>query len=182
MGTPKFSREEMIAHQMMKGCNGKFNIKCEEGAKEHQEFCKQYAELLERLGHITQRSLSVGIPAAIGKGILWYGEEKMQPFCEAFKNRQYNGSKDPVLILREFLIRHPSRVSTDEVYRKTITAIRLYLRGSKTNYLKEAIDDLFEWEDNYTKMVQPKKNQHTKRSDKSIIRETSNYQAEQEVL
>jgi hypothetical protein len=169
------SRFDMIANQMMKGINGSKRQGNTAGTeKEIEEFQRVYGETITYLDKLFPKSMnvSVGVPGALGKAILWYGKEKMQPFAEAVAKREFKGRLDPCHALWEWLIRHPTR-DTNEVYRRTVTAIRIFLRGGEfKGHLKPALDDIFEWQDNYRVMRQPKRNQHTSDSNRSPVRQT----------
>jgi hypothetical protein len=163
------TRYEMIANQMMKGCGNKLTSKAGSD-QEIDEFCKRYHKTIKYLEDTMPKTISVGVCGAVGKAILWYGMEEMQPFCERFTKRLYEGHDDPVHILRQWLILNSGR-HTKETYRRTVTALRAYIRGAKyTNKcFKQAVDDLFEWEDNYTVMHQIKRNQHSSMSGQKRI-------------
>lgn len=97
----------------------------------------------------------------------------MEPFVEAVAKREFKGRLDPCHLLWEWLIRNPGRDAT-ETYRRTVRAIRVFLTGkdSKTSYLHPAIDDFFEWQDNFRVMCRPKRNQHTNNSERSVMKQT----------
>ncbi len=159
---PKPDRFEMIANQMMKGCNGKAHCNLAGTREDVDEFKKTYADTIRYIEETLPKSLSVGVCGALGKAILWYGKDKMAPFVEAVAKRQYQGPSDPCHVLWEWLIRN-SRRNTREVYRRTVTAIRFYVRGKDMDYgFKPAIEDIFEWSDSYKNMVQEHHNQYSK--------------------
>ena len=159
-------RYEMIANQIMKGCSKKLTSKA--GTKlEIDRFCERYDTVIYYLENAIPKTISVGVCGALGKAILWYGMEEMQPFCERFSKRIYEGQNDPVHILWQWLIINSGR-NTKEAYRRTITAIRAYIRKAEFKYankcFKQALEDIFEWEDDFTVMHQIRKNQHSSMS------------------
>lgn len=163
------TRFDMIANQMMKGIKGATMQGNLAGTKEEIETFKQlYGETISYIEEMVPKSskVSVGVCGALGKAVLWYGKGKIAPFVKAVANREFNGRTDPCHILWEWMIRYNKRNST-EVYRRTVTAIRAFVREGEINWhLKPALDDIFEWDDNYCIMYQPRKNQHTQKKTK----------------
>lgn len=157
------TRFDMIANQMMKGCNGN----CRQGNiagtdEQMNDFKRVYVDTISYLEALFPKAstVSVGVLGALGKAILWHGKEKMRPFIEGVAYREFKGRADPCHVLWEWLIRYNKR-NPNETYRKTVTAIRMFLRGVQCkSHMKPALDDIFEWDSNYRRMYQTKKNQH----------------------
>jgi len=168
------NRFDSIANQMMKGCNG--IIKANNVAasdRDMEDFKRVYGETIAYLEEVLPKTMSSAVAGALGKAILWEGKKKMQPFVEAVAKREFKGHGDPCLALWEWLIRHNKRNNTEEIYRRTVAAIRIFLRGGKfRTHLRPALDDIFEWQNNYRTMYRPKRNQHTSVSSKSDTRQT----------
>lgn len=163
MSTTRMSRYEMIANQMMKGCGKRQTAKA--GSRDEIDlFCLRYHNTIKYVDDMLPRNVSVGVGGALGKAILWFSMETMQPFCERFSKRLYDGPEDPVHILWQWLIINSGR-NTKETYRRTVTAIRAFVRKAKIKHtnkaFKQALEDLFEWEEDYTIMHQIRKNQHS---------------------
>lgn len=161
----KYTRYEMIANQLMKSCNERLT-KVAGSEEEIKNFCKKYDKIIRYLDENFPKDMSVGVAGAVGKAILWYGFEEMEPFCQRFIKRTYKGADDPVHVLWQWLILNDKR-KTKETYRRTVTAIRAYVRNasiSTSRGFREAQDDIFEWEDDYTVMFQARRNQHSKTS------------------
>lgn len=167
------TRFDMIANQMMKGCNAKGLAGNVAGTPEQiEDFKKLYGKTIKYLEEKIPKTVSVGVAGAMGKAILWYGHKEMEKFVEAFVNKEFHGRSDPCHALWEWLIRNNKR-NTNEIYRRTVTAIRIYVRdGRFISHLKPALDDIFEWSSNYRSMFQPKRNQHTRTSSRSLIKQT----------
>lgn len=167
------TRFDMIANQMMKGCNAKVHQNNLAAAREQiEDFQRVYGDTIRYLEDNIPKTVSVGVCGAIGKAVLWNGKKEMHPFVEAFSKREFKGKTDPCLALWEWLIRNNKR-NTNEIYRRTVTAIRIFLRsGEFKGHLKPALDDLFEWENNYRTMRLPRKNQHTTDSGRSPTKQT----------
>lgn len=108
------------------------------------------------------RAISMGVLGAIGKGVLWYGVDKMEPFCLALGKGQFQGIGDPAHILWLWLTGR-SKYNCDVAYRKTVAAIRSFVLGKQLmrmrNGRKEighfapAETDLFEWDSTFTTML-----------------------------
>lgn len=134
-----------------------------------KSFQKLYKETIQYVENTIPKSVSAGVCGAVAKAILWYGKDKIAPFAEAFSKRNYQGINDPVHVLWEWLIRNGTgKRNIREIYRKTVTAIRAYLRNAPldSSKLTPAIEDVFEWSNNYKTMSKPKYNQWTKFSSK----------------
>lgn len=170
---PRGNRFDSITNQMMKGCNGTIKMNNVAGTdQEIEDFKRVYSDTITYIEESLPKDISVAVCGALGKAILWYGKEKMKPFVEAVAKRQFNGQGDPCLVLWEWLIRYNKRNQTEEIYRRTVTAIRYFLRDAKIkSHLKPAMDDLFEWECNYRVMCVVARNQWTT-SEKSIRKQT----------
>lgn len=168
----KQARFHMIANQMMKGCNGTVERNNVASTKPQMEdFKRVYAETINYVNETIPRTMSAALCGALGKAILWYGKKEIEPFVQAIANREYKGPTDPCHVLWEWLIRNGERNPKD-IYRRTVTAIRMFIRKSQIrSHLKPALDDIFEWQDNYRVMYQPKRNQYTKNSSKSITKQ-----------
>jgi hypothetical protein len=166
------NRFDSIANQMMKGCNRivkKNNVAGTD--QEMEDFKRVYGNTITYLEESLPKTLSVAICGALGKAILWHGKKEIQPFVEAVAKREFKGQGDPCLVLWEWLIRHNKRNDTEKIYRRTVTAIRFFLRGAQVkSHLKPALDDIFEWQNNYRVMYQSRRNQHT--VSKSVTKQT----------
>ena len=76
-------------------------------------------------------------------------------------------------VLWEWLLRTNTRKHyAKEIYRRTVTAIRAYLRNGQLNVVKPASDDIFEWDSDYKTMIQPRRNQWTDFSKKKQTEES----------
>jgi hypothetical protein len=171
----------MIASQMMKGANGNVRQCNLAGTKEQmEEFKENYKNIIEYIEKTIPKSVSAAVCGAIGKAVLWYGKDVVDPFIKAFASKAYNGVDDPVHVLWQWLIMNKKRNNTNEIYRRTVTALRAYLRrAAKDIRLTPAKNDIFEWGDDYCIMIQPRANQHTKlsrKSPKKIIERTKKHQ------
>jgi len=109
------------------------------------------------------KEISTGACGAIGKAVLFYGKDRMENFCNAIKNCEFNGVDDPAHVLWLWLTR-TSR-DTKDVYKRTAKAIRCYINCRKLSNrnFEPCKIDIFEWNEDYTEMVVPKqKNQFTR--------------------
>lgn len=168
-------RMEVIANSMIHGF-GKKQI----SAEELSAFIERVRDTIEWVDENLPRMISVGVMGAIGKAVLWYGKEKMEPFCRAIKSGDFQGQFDPAHILYLYLMGR-ARYNPKEAYRKTVTAIRYYTTGrllvryrngepEKANIVP-AETDLFEWDRLFTTMIMRHTNT-TKTQFKSIFGDT----------
>lgn len=142
---------------MMKGTTGgrKFSI------DEQNYFFSKYRKVAEWVDENTPR-VSAGALGAIGKGILWYGLERMTPFCKSLKSGTFRGVGDPVHVLFLWL-RGRAKPTANNAFRMAVSAIRAFLndrdctrdrggvrRGVTT--MHPAITDIFEWSSDFNKM------------------------------
>jgi len=150
-------RIEIIAGSMIHGF-GKKQITTEELAA----FVERVRDTIEWVDEHLPRMISMGVMGAVGKAVLWYGKEKMEPFCRALKSGHFQGQFDPAHILYLYLMGRV-RYNPKEAYRKTVTAIRYYMTGrqlvryrdgepEKANIVP-AETDLFEWDRLFTTMI-----------------------------
>jgi hypothetical protein len=149
-----------IAHMMMQGCNGARYI----DADLVEEFKERHFPLIS---YLKTKGMPAGILAAIGKAILFYGEDKIKPLFERIKKKDFQGIDDPVHIFWEWIInKSGNRLDTVDAYRRTVTIIRYHIREGKLSInirkVMPSLSDFFEWEDNYTKMVVKRNINHTK--------------------
>ena len=155
------SRFSIIASKMMRGLNG--NDPTDEQFEEFKERNKDIIVWVDNaLPHeLADRMISIGVLGAVGKGVLWYGKEKMEPFCAALGHGHFNGEGDPAHILWLWLTGR-SKYNHEMAYRKTVATIRAYMSGkqlvrkNKTIYLDPAGTDLFEWDSTFTIMLKNK--------------------------
>lgn len=139
-------------------------------------FQRRHSKLIEYLERIP-RHISVGVCGAIGKAILWYGHEKMAPFCEAISKGDFKGHNDPPHILYLWLMRR-TKYQTKDVYKRTVTVIRAFVEGKKIGRMKDgqvvmpklppAETDLFEWDETYTLMIKKYRQDSKKAIVKSV--------------
>ena len=156
------TRYDMITNQILYGF-GKRKAVPEEIFTAFQRRHSKLIEYLERI----PRHISVGVCGAIGKAILWYGHEKMAPFCEAISKGDFN-----LWLMRR------TKYQTKDVYKRTVTVIRAFVEGKKIGRMKDgqvvmpslppAETDLFEWDETYTLMVKKYRQDSKKAIVKSV--------------
>jgi hypothetical protein len=158
-------RWNTIANQMMKGCS-----KEEYAEKYILNFKKKHKSLIDWLFEVVPSAINTGVVGAIGKGVLYYGAERMEPFCKAIGKCDFNGPDDPAHVLWIWLLRNTGH-NTNQAYRRTVTAIRASLKGKKLSNrnLRPSHGDIFEWDSTLTQMTIKQKNQWT---EKPIIKKT----------
>ena len=87
------------------------------------------------------------VQAAVAKAYLWYGPEKIEPFCERFREIKFIDDGDPARALFVALTRQKvNRINASGVaYKKTMAAIHALINGHSMNKLYEREEDLFQW-------------------------------------
>jgi hypothetical protein len=155
--SPRF---EIIANQMMRGFIG--GHKRVVSKTELETFKKRYKSTIEWVDARLPKDISIGVHGAVGKAVLWYGREKIEPFCKTLTTGLFNGVGDPIYVLYSWLMGR-KRYNPKEAYRKTVTVIRYFLEDrplirirdglTATPTLDLAKADLFEWDKSYTMML-----------------------------
>jgi len=87
------------------------------------------------------------VQAAVAKAVIWYGEDKLKPFCKRFKQLQFSGDGDPAKALYIFLQRAKATRSQNPLvtYKKTLAAITALMEDRTVAKLYEQDDDIFPW-------------------------------------
>ena len=87
------------------------------------------------------------VQAAIAKAALWYGKDKIEPFCKRFRDMVFTENNDPACTLYKYLVQIKGKggVYGVTVYRKTIFAIEAFLGGRHVSKLYEREKDYFDW-------------------------------------
>lgn len=87
------------------------------------------------------------VQAAVAKAYLWYGPEKIEPFCERFREIKFIDDGDPARALFVALTRQKvNRINAQGVaYKKTMAALHAAVNGHSMNKLYEREEDLFQW-------------------------------------
>lgn len=128
--------------------------------EEYDKFKSAFLEVVKWVKTRTPKS-SAGLQAAIAKAVLWYGIDKIEPFCYALKNSAFNGKDDPVHVLYLYLSSQV-KYNPRDVYRRTVTAIRYYVDGRIMKDHKgiyPAESDIFDWNPDYTRMIRYRPNE-----------------------
>ena len=165
--TPPSPRFTMIARKMMCGIASGSGIKKQYTEKRFKAFQERYQTAIVWVDdhmprQLAGRAISVGVLGAIGKGVLWYGIDKMIPFCDALGKGNFAGAGDPAHILWLWLSGR-SKYDCNTAYRKTVAAIRAYTLGKYLkHHLHPAETDLFEWNSDFTTMLKRHSNGNQK--------------------
>jgi hypothetical protein len=90
------------------------------------------------------------IQASIAKAYIWYGPEKIEPFCRRFRELRFNEDGDPARALYLVVQKAKNKVNQAfSVYKKTLTAIEFVLNDKKLYRVCEKNQDIFYWEENW---------------------------------
>lgn len=122
------SQIEMISNQMLKGLN---SILPE--ISEREKFRKKHEKEIEWVMKRLPRC-SAAVGGVLTKFSIKYGQESIISFCDALKNKNFNGPNDPAYMLWIFLQKHRGN-NTKIVYQKTLCAIRAYHNNKKIKTL-----------------------------------------------
>lgn len=139
------SQETMTANQMMKGPH-RGRLKASE--KQLENFRRRHdAQVAWVLDRIPRHSAAVA--AVIVKCLIRYGQERVEQFCQAL-NGKFDGADDPAHVLWRWLGKPMSGRETVDVYRMTVCAAKAYMEGRRLTSLRPVMDDIFDWDDDYT--------------------------------
>ena len=91
------------------------------------------------------------VQAAIAKAYLWYGAEKIEPFCTRFREIKFAEEGDPARALFVALQRQKvNRINVAGVtYKKTLATIHALINNTPLLKLYEKDEDIFEWLPNW---------------------------------
>ncbi len=91
------------------------------------------------------------VQAVVAKAYLWYGPEKIEPFCYRLRELKFPDDGDPAKALFRSLDAAKKNRSnvTLVAYRKTLQAIDALVTGRPISKLHESSDDIFEWQDGW---------------------------------
>lgn len=175
VATPKrISRFNEIARKMMTGPR-----KLAVTPVQLTAFTKKYNSAIGWVDNtmpsqLAGRCISLGVLGAIGKGVLWYGQVKMEPFVLALAKGNFDGKGDPAHILWLWLTGR-AKYNCNIAYRKTVAAIRAYVNDRKfvraarngegkeeLGHFAPAETDLFEWDSTFTTMLKRHSNKSRK--------------------
>lgn len=87
------------------------------------------------------------VQAVIAKAYMWYGPEKIEPFCERLREIKFSDDGDPARALFVNLQRmRAQRINAQGLsYRKTLGAINALMNDKKIDKLYERDEDIFQW-------------------------------------
>jgi hypothetical protein len=88
------------------------------------------------------------VQAAIGKAYLWYGPEKVEPFCYRLREIKFPDDGDPAKALfRALDAAKKNRINVALMaYKKTLQAMHALHDEREINKLHESNEDIFQWE------------------------------------
>lgn len=131
-----------LCRAMMRGtAQGSFKF----SESEIAEFAMKHEAVL-RLALRKMPRTRADVQAVVAKAILWYGEDRVNPFCERFNTMVFRSTGDPVGVLYRWLVNSGKRAHGSTVYRMTLTAIENFIKGKEIRRQLETDFDIFEWE------------------------------------
>ena len=140
---------EMVANQMLKGPKGGALPGTPEQREEFRQLHQVKIEWV--VDQLPRCSAAVG--AVLVKAAIRYGDEPVERFCKALKSQKFNGADDPPYLLWKFLME--GGVETKTTYKKTLCAVKAYVKGEKLTAIREGKGDILKWDGE--KLVTPPK-------------------------
>lgn len=114
------------------------------------EFAHQWEPLV---GWISQHlpTARAEVQAALAKAYLFYGPEKIEPFCERLREVKFTEDNDPARAL--FFALQRSKVNRINValvaYKKTLQAIECVVHDKGLQRVFERDEDIFQWQEDW---------------------------------
>ena len=130
---------ERISNQMLKGFKNDNNI-----LKIRDKFIQKYGPVIELM--LTALPKQPTIAAVLCKAAIKNGALSIQPFCHRYNKQAFDGVLDPAFQLWEHTKRGKS--TGLNLYKLTVSAIRMDQRGKPYKKLRLAESDLFEFDEN----------------------------------
>lgn len=91
------------------------------------------------------------VQAALAKAYLYYGPEKIEPFCERLRELRFTEDNDPARAL--FLALQRNKVNRINValvaYKKTLACIECVMNNKGTQRVFEREEDIFQWQEGW---------------------------------
>jgi hypothetical protein len=132
------NRTNAFIKALMRGTSARIRFSTSEVAA----FAVKWQHIIEWIANNVP-NVRADVQAAIAKGVMWYGEEKLIGFCTRYKQLQFNGDGDPAKALYKFLANKPS--SGLEIYKKTVAAVTALMENKTVAKLYEQDEDVFHW-------------------------------------
>jgi hypothetical protein len=129
-----------VCRAMMRGTQPLYRYSDEEIAScatKHRDAINQAFRLTGRM--------PVAIIAAVAKAILWYGYEKIEPFCRRLRDVNFNEENDPAKALYIYMMKPAYQKKDGQMYRKAVSAIRYEVDNRPCYKLFDAQEDFFPW-------------------------------------
>ena len=114
------------------------------------EFAIKHADTI-RWASSALPSVRADVSAVVAKASLWWGREAVEPFALRLRHLDFQGDGDPVKTLYVWLQkskargRHTAMVAPMLYYRKTLTAVHLFIAGKSATKMYPRNEDIFEW-------------------------------------
>jgi hypothetical protein len=91
------------------------------------------------------------VQAALAKAYIWYGPEKIEPFCQRLKDIKFTEDGDPAKALYVALTKAKvNRINISLVaYKKTLASIEAIMLNKPLNRLYEREEDIFQWQEGW---------------------------------
>lgn len=114
------------------------------------EFAHKWEPLVEWISKHLPTSRAE-VQAAIAKAYLFYGPEKIEPFCERLREVKFSEDNDPARAL--FFALQRSKVNRINValvaYKKTLQAVECIVNNKGLQRVFERDEDIFQWQEDW---------------------------------
>lgn len=143
LNTKLKNRTTGFCKALMKGTAGKLRYTETEVA----EFASKWEELIDWIGE-NLPAARAEVQAVLAKAYLWYGPEKVVPFCERLREVKFSDDGDPARAL--FMALQRSKVNRINIpltaYKKTLSAVEALINDKEISRLFERDEDIFHWQ------------------------------------
>src|ERR1039458_8790916 len=143
---------ENILNQMLKGPSSNFpkRLTSEQREAFYNKFGEVAAEIALVLPQTSSGTYSGAIGAVICKCAIKYGTKKALDLIHSVKDCIFKGKNDPARLLWTFMISGGTKgLNAEQIYRKTVTAVRAYCENRDLMDLRYASKDIFEWDSDF---------------------------------
>lgn len=143
LNTKLANRTTGFCKSLMKGTTGKIRYTETEVA----EFASKWSEIINWV-HENLPLARAEVQAVVAKAYLWYGPEKIGPFCERLREVRFTEDGDPARAL--FMALQRSKINRINIpltaYKKTLSAVEALMNNKEITRLFERDEDIFQWQ------------------------------------
>lgn len=141
-------RTAALCRSMMWGLNARGTRYSE---TEIAEFAVKHKQVILWVADKFPSGYRSDLQAVIGKALMWFGEEVIEPFVERLRTVQFTGEGDPAKTLYLWLQsakkegRQKAYAVPSVFYKKTLAAVLAHAQNKESKKLYQKTDDVFNW-------------------------------------